>query len=281
MKTYVIGDLQGCAHEAQALLDKIADDAGGEARILFVGDLINRGPESLMALRRMKALSEASEGRVEALLGNHDLHLLAVAVGAQKASKSDTLDEILAAPDCDALIAWLRERPLAMFVDAHLMVHAGVAPQWDAAQTMALAGEVEAMLRSGHWIDFLAQMYGNQPDRWDDELEGIPRLRCIVNALTRMRLCLPDGTMDFAHKESESGPEGSGLVPWFDLPGRRTADVTVVFGHWSALGLVLRPNLVGLDSGCVWGGKLTAVCLDDRTLLQVDCPEYRPHAGKA
>ena len=280
MKTYVIGDLQGCAHEAQALLDKIAADAAGDARILFVGDLINRGPESLMALRRMKALSEASGGRVEALLGNHDLHLLAVAVGAQKASKSDTLDEILAAPDLDELVAWLRARPLAMFVDAHLMVHAGVAPQWDAAKTIALAGEVEAVLRGDGWIDFLARMYGNQPDRWDDSLEGIDRLRCIVNALTRMRLCLPDGTMDFAHKESESGPEGSGLVPWFDLPGRRTNDVTVVFGHWSALGLVLRPNLVGLDSGCVWGGKLTAVCLDDRTLLQVDCPEYRPHSGK-
>ncbi|XYJ11237.1 symmetrical bis(5'-nucleosyl)-tetraphosphatase [Telluria sp. B2] len=276
MKTYVIGDLQGCAHEAQALLDKIAADAAGDARILFVGDLINRGPESLMALRRMKALSEASGGRVEALLGNHDLHLLAVAVGAQKASRSDTLDEILAAPDLDELVAWLRARPLAMFVDAHLMVHAGVAPQWDAAKTMALAGEVEAVLRGDGWIDFLGRMYGNQPDRWDDSLEGIARLRCIVNALTRMRLCLPDGTMDFAHKESENGPEGSGLVPWFDLPGRRTSDVTVVFGHWSALGLVLRPNLVGLDSGCVWGGKLTAVCLDDRTLLQVDCPEYRP-----
>jgi len=280
MKTYVIGDLQGCAHEAQALLDKIAEDAAGDARILFVGDLINRGPESLMALRRMKALSEASGGRVEALLGNHDLHLLAVAVGAQKASRSDTLDEILGAPDRDELIGWLRMRPLAMFVDAHLLVHAGVAPQWDAAQTMALAGEVEAVLRGDGWIDFLGRMYGNQPDRWDDGLEGIDRLRCIVNALTRMRLCLPDGSMDFAHKESESGPEGSGLLPWFDLPGRRTNDVTVVFGHWSALGLVLRPNLVGLDSGCVWGGKLTAVCLDDRTLLQVDCPEYRPHAGK-
>ncbi len=280
MKTYVIGDLQGCAHEAQALLDKIAADAAGDARILFVGDLINRGPESLMALRRMKALSETSGGRVEALLGNHDLHLLAVAVGAQKASKSDTLDEILAAPDLDELVAWLRARPLALFVDAHLMVHAGVAPQWDAAKTIALAGEVEAVLRGEGWIDFLGRMYGNQPDRWDDSLEGIERLRCIVNALTRMRLCLPDGTMDFAHKESESGPEGSGLVPWFDLPGRRTNDVTVVFGHWSALGLVLRPNLVGLDSGCVWGGKLTAVCLDDRTLLQVDCPEYRPHSGK-
>jgi bis(5'-nucleosyl)-tetraphosphatase (symmetrical) len=282
MRTYVIGDLQGCAHEASLLLARIAEDAQAhdqQARILFVGDLINRGPESLTALRRMKALAEASHGRVEALLGNHDLHLIAVAVGAQKASRSDTLDEILAAPDRDELIAWLRQRPLAMFVDAHLLVHAGVPPQWSAEQTMRLAGEVEAVLRGDGWIDFLANMYGNQPDRWDEALTGMERIRCIVNALTRMRLCWPDGTMDFLHKESDKGPEGSELQPWFDLP-RHTADVTVVFGHWSALGLVLRPNLIGLDSGCVWGGKLSAVCLDDRSLLQVDCPEYRAHSGK-
>jgi bis(5'-nucleosyl)-tetraphosphatase (symmetrical) len=280
MRTYVIGDLQGCAHEAQLLLAQIDADSQGDARILFVGDLINRGPESLTALRRMMALSIQSEGRVEALLGNHDLHLLAVAAGAQRLSKSDTLDEILAAPDRDQLIDWLRRRPLAMFVDAHLLVHAGVAPQWNAEKTIALAGEVEAVLRSEAWIGFLGQMYGNQPDRWDDALTGIPRLRCIVNVLTRMRLCAPDGTMDFAHKESDVGPAGSNLLPWFDLPNRRTADVTVVFGHWSALGLVLRPNLVGLDSGCVWGGKLSAVCLDDRSLLQVDCPEYRQPGGQ-
>jgi bis(5'-nucleosyl)-tetraphosphatase (symmetrical) len=280
MRTYVIGDLQGCAHEAQLLIAQIAADAQGDARILFVGDLVNRGPESLAALRRMRALSIESEGRVEALLGNHDLHLLAVAVGAQPLGKSDTLDEILAAPDRDELIDWLRRRPLALFVDAHLLVHAGVAPQWDAAKTVALAGEVEAVLRSEAWVDFLGQMYGNQPDRWDDTLTGIPRLRCIVNALTRMRLCAPDGTMDFEHKESDAGPVGSNLLPWFDLPQRRTADVTVVFGHWSALGLVLRPNLVGLDSGCVWGGKLSAVCLDNRSLLQVQCPEYHRHGGK-
>jgi bis(5'-nucleosyl)-tetraphosphatase (symmetrical) len=280
MKTYAIGDLQGCAHEAGLLLERIEAEAGAEARILFVGDLINRGPESLQALRRMKALSEASGGRIDALLGNHDLHLLAVAGGVQKLSRSDTLDEILAAPDRDDLVAWLRRRPLAMLVDGHLLVHAGVAPQWDAAQTMALAAEVEAALQGDDWTGFLAQMYGNQPDRWDDALTGIERLRCIVNALTRMRLCWPDGRMDFAHKESDKGPEGSGLLPWFDVPGRATSDVTVVFGHWSALGLVLRPDVIGLDSGCVWGGKLTAVCLDDRTLLQVDCPEYRPHGGK-
>ncbi len=281
MRTYVIGDLQGCAHEAQQLLDCIHADARGEARILFVGDLINRGPQSLMALRRMKALSEAGGGRVEALLGNHDLHLLAVAAGVRETSKSDTLDEILAAPDLDELVAWLRQRPLAMFVDAHLLVHAGVPAAWTAEKTMALAAEVQAVLRGDGWIGFLEQMYGNEPDRWDDGLTGIARLRCIVNALTRMRLCTPDGRMDFAHKESERGPEGSDLLPWFDLPGRGTANVTVVFGHWSALGLVLRPNLVGLDSGCVWGGKLSAVCLDDRSLLQVECPEYRQHGGKA
>jgi bis(5'-nucleosyl)-tetraphosphatase (symmetrical) len=280
MRTYVIGDLQGCAHEAQVLLDHIEQDAQGDARILFVGDLINRGPDSLTALRRMKALVETSDGRVEALLGNHDLHLLAVAVGAQPASKSDTLDEILAAPDRDALVQWLRRRPLAMFVDGHLLVHAGVPPQWTYEKTLTLAHEVESVLRGDGWIPFLGQMYGNTPDRWDDALTGLPRLRCIVNALTRMRLCQADGTMDFTHKESDNGPPGSGLLPWFDLPGRRTADVTVVFGHWSALGLVLRPNLVGVDSGCVWGGKLSAVCLDDRSLLQVDCPEYREHGGK-
>ncbi|MCA1858021.1 symmetrical bis(5'-nucleosyl)-tetraphosphatase [Massilia oculi] len=284
MRTYAIGDLQGCAHEARLLIERIADDAlqhGAEApRILFVGDLINRGPDSLSALRRMKALSEADPGRIEALLGNHDLHLIAVAAGAQRASRSDTLEEILAAPDRDDLVAWLRQRPLAMFVDAHLLVHAGVAPQWDAAQTMALAHEVESALRGPDWIDFLREMYGNEPDRWDEGLRGSARLRCIVNALTRMRLCAPDGRMDFLHKESGQGPQGSDLLPWFDLPQRRTRDVTVVFGHWSALGLVLRPNLVGLDSGCVWGGKLTAVCLDDRSLLQVDCPEYREHGGK-
>lgn len=280
MKTYAIGDLQGCAHEAQLLLDRIRAHANGDARIVFVGDLINRGPDSLTALRRMKALSESSGGRVEALLGNHDLHLIAVAVGVRRASRSDTLDEILAAPDRDELIGWLRQRPLAMFIDAHLLVHAGVPPQWDAAQAMALAGEVETVLRGDGWIDFLREMYGNAPDRWEDSLTGTDRLRCIVNALTRMRLCGADGSMDFTHKESESGPAGSGLVPWFDLPQRETANVTVVFGHWSALGLVLRPNLIGLDSGCVWGGKLTAVCLDDRSLLQVDCPEYREHSGK-
>ena len=280
MKTYVIGDLQGCAHEAQVLLNRIAEDAQGEARILFVGDLINRGPASLAALRQVVELSRTSGGRVEALLGNHDLHLLAVAMGAQSVSRSDTLDEILAAPDRDELMDWLRQRPLAMLVDGHLLVHAGVLPQWSAQQTIALAGEVASMLRGPGCAEFLGQMYGNAPDRWDESLTGAARLRCIVNALTRMRLCTPDGAMDFKEKESAGAPKGSALLPWFELPNRKTENVTVVFGHWSALGLLLRPKVIGLDSGCVWGGRLTAICLDDRSLLQVDCPEYQQAGGK-
>lgn len=282
MKTYVIGDLQGCAHEAQVLLNRIAEDAPGPANIVFVGDLINRGPESLAALRRVHALSNDGDGQVEALLGNHDLHLLAVACGAQKLSKSDTFDEILAAPERDQLIDWLRRRPLALMVKGHLLVHAGVLPQWSAQQTVALAAEVETVLRGPGWVDFLSQMYGNLPDRWDDSLTGVDRLRCIVNALTRMRLCTRDGVIDFKEKESAGAPPGSDLVPWFDVPGRKSADTPVVFGHWSALGLLMRADLIGLDSGCVWGGKLSAVCLDDRALLEVDCPQYqRPGKPKS
>ena len=279
MKTYAIGDLQGCAHEAQLLLDRIEQTDAG-AGIIFVGDLINRGPASLEALRKVMALSIASAGRIDALLGNHDLHLLAVAAGAQKTSRSDTLDAILAAPDRDALLGWLRQRPLARRVGRHLLVHAGVAPQWSAQQALALAGEVEAALRGPDWVGLLGQMYGNGPDRWDDALTGMARLRCIVNALTRMRLCAPDGRMDFKEKESAGAPPGSGLMPWFDVPGRRSQDVTVVFGHWSALGLLMRADVLGLDSGCVWGGKLSAVCLEDHSLIQVDCPEYRQAGAK-
>ncbi len=280
MNTYAIGDLQGCAHEAQVLLNRIAEDAQGAHRIIFVGDLINRGPASLEALRKVAALAQNSSGRIDALLGNHDLHLLAVAGGAQPKSKSDTLDEILAAPDRAELLDWLRARPLAIMASGHLLVHAGVAPQWSVAQALALAAEVEQVLRGPDWIALLRGMYGNQPECWDDGLEGMERLRCIVNTFTRMRLCAPDGSMDFKEKESAGAPPGSNLVPWFDLPGRASAGVPVVFGHWSALGLMLRPDVIGLDSGCVWGGKLTAVRLEDRAILQVDCPEYQAPGGK-
>ncbi|WP_426189264.1 symmetrical bis(5'-nucleosyl)-tetraphosphatase [Massilia sp. DWR3-1-1] len=282
MKTFAIGDLQGCLHEMGVLLERIDQEQDGDPdrAIVFVGDLVNRGPDSLGALRRVMALCEASGGRVEALLGNHDLHLLAVAAGVQRASRGDTFDAILGAPDREVLLDWLRRRPLALRRGAHLLFHAGVLPEWSAEQTIALSREVEAVLQGPLWRDLLAHMYGDTPARWDDALRGEARLRCIVNALTRMRFCTPDGAMVFGHKESAGAPAGSGLLPWFELAQRRTRDVTVVFGHWSALGLLMRADVVGLDSGCVWGGKLSAVCLEDRRLLQVDCPEYQHAKGK-
>ncbi len=284
MQTYAIGDLQGCHAETVTLVESILERERAAGReppaILFCGDLINRGPDSLSTLRYVQALAQGSGGRIDAVLGNHDLHLLAVANGIRPESGSDTLDTILAAPDRAALLHWLRERPMALFAKNHLLVHGGVLPQWTAAQTMALAGEVEAALRSPQWVDFLAGMYGNQPDRWDDDLRGAARLRCIVNALTRMRFCTADGEMDFKQKESATIDPATGLMPWFAVPGRLTADVPVVFGHWSALGLRIEPNLIALDSGCVWGGQLSAVCLDDRSLLQVECPEFRKAKGK-
>ncbi|KQW96422.1 bis(5'-nucleosyl)-tetraphosphatase (symmetrical) [Massilia sp. Root418] len=280
MKTYVIGDLQGCHDQTVALVDRILAQEQPAPSILFTGDLINRGPDSLATLRYVYALAVASGGRIDTVLGNHDLHLLAVASGIRPASGSDTLEHILEAPDGAELLDWLRTRPMAMLRKGHLLVHGGVLPQWDAAQVMALAGEVEAALRGPAWAGFLAQMYGNEPDAWNDELHGPARLRCIVNALTRLRFCSMDGVMDFKLKESAKADPASGLMPWFEVPGRRTQDVTVVFGHWSALGLMLKPNLIALDTGCVWGGYLSAVCLDDRSLMQVQCPEYREHSGK-
>lgn len=278
MKTYVIGDLQGCHAQALELLERIAQREAGAAEppsILFAGDLINRGPDSLATLRHVRALAEASDGRVNSVLGNHDLHLLAVAYGIRPEHGADTLGAILAAPDRDELIDWLRGRPLLLRAAGHLLVHAGLLPQWSAEQALALAGEVATMLRGPDLPGFLAQMYGNQPDAWHDGLRGADRLRCVINAMTRLRFCSAAGVMDFKLKESGKAEPGSGLMPWFDVPGRRSADHTVVFGHWSALGLTLRPHLIGLDSGCVWGGQLTAVCLDDRALLQVQCPSYR------
>jgi len=269
MTTYVIGDLQGCRPKLTELLDRIRAVCP-QPKFIFVGDLVNRGPSSLATLREVRALGNSAS----MVLGNHDLHLLAVAHNIRRQHPSDTLDDILQAPDRDELLDWLRCQPLALFENGHLLVHAGVLPQWTAAQTMALAGEVEAVLRGPDWVGFLRQMYGNTPARWDDRLTGADRLRCIVNALTRIRFCMADGTMELtASKGVET--EMPGYMRWFDVPGRKTEDVTVVFGHWSTLGLTLRSNLISLDTGCLWGGKLTAVCLEDRSVIQVDCPQYQ------
>lgn len=276
MSTYFIGDVQGCCDQLERLLEKVlAQDA--DAHFLFAGDLVNRGPTSLATLRLVKSLGQ----RADSVLGNHDLHCLAVSQGIRPRHGSDTLDEILSAPDCDELLTWLRQRPLAIASQGHVLVHAGVYPQWNAAFTLQLAAEVETALRGDDWCSLLQQMYGNTPAAWSDQLQGAERLRAIINAFTRMRYCLADGSMDFKNKEGGK-TAAKDLIPWFDLPQRQTEDTVMVFGHWSTLGLVLRPNLISLDTGCVWGGKLSAVslCQDPsaRRVIQVDCPQQQAPA---
>lgn len=274
MTTYAIGDLQGCHTQLIALLEKI-DATSPDAQLVFVGDIVNRGPKSLATLRQIHALGK----RARIVLGNHDLNLLAVACGLRKPHASDTLDDILAADDREELLTWLRHQPLAIEDNGNLYVHAGVLPQWSAQQTLALSREVEAVLQGDDWPEFLKKIYGNEPALWNDELQGADRLRCIVNALTRIRFCKPDGSMDFKTVEgANNAPEG--LLPWFDLPNRKTEDCTVVFGHWSTLGLLVRPNVLGLDTGCVWGGKLTAINLQDRSIIQVACPQHQKPGKK-
>lgn len=265
---WAIGDLQGCCQALDRLLEHpdIASDTN--ARFWFAGDLVNRGPTSLATLRRVIALGD----RAVTVLGNHDLHLLGVAAGVRKAGKSDTIADILAASDADALLDWVRAQPLAHYEAGHLLVHAGVLPGWSAADTLARAAEVQTVLRGPNWRDFLTEMYGNSPHSWNDSLTGPDRLRVIVNMLTRMRFCSPQGRMDFDAKEGAAGSP-QGYLPWFDAPRRGAPDDTIVFGHWSALGLVERPRLLGLDTGCVWGGQLTAIRLYDRKRVQISCAQ--------
>ena len=269
MSIYAIGDIQGCAERLDALLALI-HAASPDAQLIFLGDLVNRGPDSLATLRKIRGLGT----RARVVLGNHDLHLLAVSLGIRKPHPADTVMEILEAHDRDELLTWLRHQSLALYEQGHLLVHAGVLPQWSTTQALALAQEVEIRLRSENWGDFLREMYGNEPTSWNDNLEGAARMRCIVNGLTRLRYCTAVGEMEFITKESPGNPM-PGYMPWFRVPNRQTADTTVIFGHWSTLGLSLQDNIIGLDTGCVWGGKLTALRLSDRGLLQVACPQYQ------
>ena len=251
-KIYAVGDVQGCAPSLKALVKKLPK----KSKMIFLGDLVNRGPNSLSALRQLKSLQESD--RAECILGNHDLHLLAIDAGLRNTKGLDTVDAILKAPDRKELINWIRKRPMALTNGKVLTVHAGVLPQWDLQQTIECAQEVEKALRSKSYKDFLANMYGNTPNTWSNSLKGYERLRLITNALTRMRFCTPSGQMEFESKEGlENGPRG--YIPWFNVPKRKTTDTLIYFGHWSTLGLLRRSNVIGLDTGCVWGGKLTAL----------------------
>jgi bis(5'-nucleosyl)-tetraphosphatase (symmetrical) len=232
-----------------------------------VGDLVNRGPDSLACLRFVKSLGD----RAVTVLGNHDLHLISVALGLQKRGKRDTLEEVLAAPDRDALLDWLRTRPLLHVEGGVAMVHAGLLPEWSLQKAAALANEVEAQLRGRDHLALLSRMYGDEPHAWSDELSGIERFRVIINAMTRLRVCTPSGAMALDYK-GEPGDAPGDRIPWFDMPGRASRTHAIVCGHWSALGLLVRDDLMSLDSGCVWGRALTAIRLEDRATFSVRCP---------
>ena len=269
MSVYAIGDVQGCYDPLRRLLDRL-EFAPERDRLWFTGDLVNRGPQSLEVLRLVRSLGDAAV----TVLGNHDLHLIAMAHGVDNGRDPDrSLQQVLEAPDRDELLAWLRARPLAHFDERlnTLLVHAGVPPDWTVKKTLKRAAEVEAVLSGPACANFLPKLYGNTPARWSGELHGNKRLRYIVNALTRMRMVHKDGRLDFDHKGPPENA-GKGLVPWFDVPGARWRGTRIAFGHWSALGLVVRPDLLGLDTGCVWGRELTAVRLNKRPkVVQVDC----------
>ena len=271
----LVGDVQGCAQALDELL-AAAGFSPSRDRVVFLGDLVNRGPDSLGVLRRVSALGSAAT----CLLGNHDLHLLAVAHGVRKLHRGDTFADVLQAGDAADWLHWLAQQPLAHRESGWLCVHAGLAPQWSAQDALDLADEVHAVLRGPGLGGFLHDMYGDQPDRWSPSLQGQARWRMVVNTLTRIRFCSADGVLDFKTKEG-AGAAPDGYLPWFEVPQRRSSDEPIAFGHWSTLGLIDRPDLLALDTGCVWGGSLSAMRVDGgrRELLQVPCPQaQRPGA---
>lgn len=268
MSTYAIGDIQGCFSELRDLLALVQFNADQDT-LWFTGDLVNRGPKSLEVLRFVRDLG----GRHVSVLGNHDLHLLAVAYGVRALHRGDTLEPVLQAPDRDDLIDWLRHRPLLHYdkVNGYVMSHAGLAPSWTLRQAREVAREVETVLQGDTPEFFLQHMYGNEPDRWDDSLSGVERLRCIVNYLTRMRFCYADGRLDLSYKGEIAGKPRD-LIPWFDVPNRTNVSEKIIFGHWAALdGKTGLPQLYALDTGCVWGNCLTALRLEDEKRFSVKC----------
>jgi bis(5'-nucleosyl)-tetraphosphatase (symmetrical) len=270
MGLYLIGDVQGCDTALGRLLEKIAFSPSRDT-LYLLGDLVNRGPDSDAVLRRVMSFGDSARS----LLGNHDLSLLAAAHGLRPPHRNDTMDQVLLAPDRTELLEWLRWQRMAMWEHGLLMVHGGVLPQWDVKQTLGLAAEVEAAVRGPSLPDFLSRMYGNEPAQWSDSLAGADRLRVIVNALTRLRFCTIDGVMDL-HTSGGLANAPPGYLPWFDVPGRKTADATIAFGHWSTLGFLQRPDIISLDTGCVWGGCLSALRLaadGAHELIQVKCEQ--------
>ena len=276
MATYAIGDVQGCYDPLRRLLDYISFDPAAD-RLWFVGDLVNRGPASLDVLRLVKGFGAAAT----VVLGNHDLHLAMLADGYGKANREDTLDDVLGATDRDELLAWLRAQPLVHVEGDWAMVHAGLLPSWTVAQAKALSDEASAALMATDYRKFLAHMWGSEPSAWRDDLTGWDRLRVVVNAMTRMRYVTSSGAMEFRAAGSKAPPDRGppGCVPWFDAPGRASADHSIVCGHWSALGFHHEPNLLALDTGCLWGGCLTAVRLEDRRVFQQPCSEQAKPSG--
>ncbi len=266
MATYLVGDIQGCLDELKDLLDKVKFDPGRD-RLRSLGDLVNRGPRSLDTLRFLKSLDRS----FVTVLGNHDLHLLAVVANGEPMHSSDTFDGILQAPDREALLGWLSQQPMAHYDPEHrmLMVHAGVPPQWDLATTLSCARELESAVRGGGAGKYFSAMYGNQPARWSADLDGQDRLRYITNALTRMRFLHTDGSLDFDCKAAP-GQQPPEMTPWFEMPGQLEKEVSVSFGHWAALeGELSTPRFEALDTGCVWGGSLTCLRLEDRARFSV------------
>ena len=269
MSTYAIGDVQGCLNAFLELIAAIDYDPRRD-RLWLTGDLVNRGENSIGVLRWCMA----HEDGVVAILGNHDLHLLAVAEGFVPPHKKDTLTEILKAPDRAEVLDWLRRRPMLHREGDWLMVHAGLMPDWTAALAESLARELEDALRGQGYRRFLRDMYGNEPRHWSAALTGQDRLRLIANAMTRMRFLHADGGLEFLHKCAPAGAP-PGLIPWYDMPGRQSRDVRVIFGHWSTLGLYVRDDVAALDTGCLWGGRLTALRLEDGRIFQIGCQARR------
>lgn len=267
MPTYAIGDVQGCFKELERLLSEVR--FGSSDRLWFVGDLVNRGPQSLEVLRFVRGLGD----RANVVLGNHDLHLVSQFEGFERPRKDDTLQDVLNAPDARTLVDWLRMRPMMHVERGYAMVHAGLLPQWSVGRAASLAHEVQSALAGPDYKAFLGHMYGSEPDRWSEALSGWDRLRVIVNAMTRLRFCTAEGRMEFRAKGKTAPP---GLAPWYDFRHDREL---IVCGHWSALGLKTGEKLAALDSGCVWGGKLTAMRLEDRALFQVPCAGYQAAGG--